>query len=399
MADANIIHERLGTKFAQLWSDLGEQDRLDLLTYVACRPSLEQSLSAQIQSLPIVLVNPRGKEWRNPDQVVAPKWVAVTPPRLLPEQKPVIRGVPEDLVGLWNRWCGINSLDAIVLTLVQQVKVHRSDTWASFAKELYDWLDRLSQSVNTDDHESYHVLQEVSWVLARKGTEIGFLAPSHVVIHDGADVLSQRFWVAACPLPRFVGHSFEQFGFVKSPLPTTENLIALADCLQLTTVSDGRALCSIYQLILDMVADDDHLKALWLRIAGEKPVYHLFRGIHGPVSQMEVFLGDEKFGEDYDNVLFCLKATSQLPKGLVKTYRELEVENRPTVHQAVSALCRFTGSQRQLRTAYRGLVEIFLAGATDLVPSAEIQSTGLFWNLRTRRAMLLERRIWALETD
>ena len=95
----------------------------------------------------------------------------------------------------------INSLDAIVLTLVQQVKVHRSDKWMSFARELYDRLDRLSQSDHTDDHESCHARQEVSWVLARKANESVSL-PRLRLLSTMEPSPFPAIWVAACPLPR-----------------------------------------------------------------------------------------------------------------------------------------------------------------------------------------------------
>src|SRR5206468_2822861 len=97
----------------EVWSGLGDGDRLQLLRYVG-----ERNLAAQLRraaaTLDAVLVATRPPSWKPPAQALAPKWEATQPPHLAAESRPTLKEMPSAVVEAWSEWCGVRTFSDVL---------------------------------------------------------------------------------------------------------------------------------------------------------------------------------------------------------------------------------------------------------------------------------------------
>ena len=126
--------------FAGIWSKLGSDARIDLLSWLGRQKTV---LPPEAVSLDTILVGEKKGEWVRPDNIIAPRWASLAPPNLSAARIPHTRGIPKEVLRLWDEWCGIRDLDAVVESVVRATCNLPRDTWPSASEHFADWLDRL----------------------------------------------------------------------------------------------------------------------------------------------------------------------------------------------------------------------------------------------------------------
>jgi len=362
--DAGVCDTRLRSGFTGIWRTLEKPNRLKLLEYVGGRADLAKALAAEVTTEPVVLI--ADGRWASPASVVCPKWLDTKPTNLPAGAQPFRDGVPANVLSLWDAWCGIADFGQILETILDHIQTMGRQRWSSAAAELYGWIDRAASWSGLPPSDLQTALGDLPWVCAERGAEVGFLPPTEVIVHPGAQVLKLRFWVAT-RLPANVEKMTPTPGFLKAPEPSEENIAALVECLVAANEADPQGLVSVYSLIAEMLSENDRLTPVWDRLAATQPVFHLFRGSGQPVTRLGIFLGSSRHQDDIGSQILCLKRSQEnLPKGLRQTFQRLGVPESPTAEQAAHALCTISGPVKDHRATYEALVALLVDSEVEV---------------------------------
>ena len=112
--------------FASGWKKLGTEARLGMLSWLGRQ---KNTLLAEAVRLDTVLVGEKKGEWVRPDNIIAPRWASLAPPNLPASKIPHTCGIPKEVLRLWDEWCGIRDLDAVVESVVRATRDLPRDTW------------------------------------------------------------------------------------------------------------------------------------------------------------------------------------------------------------------------------------------------------------------------------
>jgi hypothetical protein len=340
--------ERVLANFAGVWTQLGSDARIDLLSWFARQKS---TLPAQAVNLDTVLVGEERGEWVRPGKVIAPRWVRSSPPSLPSARIPRTRGISSEVLQLWNEWCGICNLNDIVDAVVQATCELPRNRWPEASGQLGDWLDRLATQHGAQTVAD--AIQHLQWMLSRRDNQLEFHRASVVLDHPGAEVLQQKFWVIQGKMPRSLSGLVETHRLSGTP----ETLGLIASCLASATRAHPKATESVYMLLADIVSDESAAET-WHRLALSQPVYRLFRNPDRVVSGEELFVGEAGQSEDFGSLLHCFGTGDDSKRHIRHLYRKLGVAVHPTASQLVSALTRLSGGGRAVDTIHYRLVDV-----------------------------------------
>ena len=182
--DSATMLSRLVGGFAGIWKKLGKEARLDMLSWLGRQKT---ALLPQALSLDTVLVGDKNGEWVLPENVIAPCWANLDPPSIPEARIPHTRGIPKEVLRLWDQWCGIRDLDAAVESVVRATSDLPRDKWPIASQHFSDWLERLVEQQG--EQAVADALRNRAWVLSRRGDNLEFHRPSDVIDHPGAEVL------------------------------------------------------------------------------------------------------------------------------------------------------------------------------------------------------------------
>ena len=368
--DAATLLSRIVADFSAIWAGLERKGRLALLAWLGDKDAV---LPADALNLDTVLVG-EGGEWVSPAAVIAPSWISPAPPNVPAISVARTIGVSQPVLRLWDRWCGLRDLDAVVGWVVRQTCELPREDWPLAAKRLVRWLDEVAGQKGAEAVAA--ALLNLAWVPARRREEFAFRPAKDVLDHAGADVLQQEFWVVAERIPTSFTRSIQ----TRRLDGTRDVLEAIARCLASSSSVGPMAALSVYELLVEL-RSEEQADGVWQSVARSMPVYRLFRNENrGPdrvVSGLELFLGDLELKEDFGEVLYCLGTGDDRRKNVRQLYRKLGLEIRPSAAQLVRALSHI--SRESSSAAVHGALADALKGMPpdDLQNLREIDLSGM----------------------
>jgi hypothetical protein len=338
--EASEFRSRVAADFGDIWSRLGTRARLELLAWLGENGGV---LPAGAPALEIVLVEAANGTWVPPSGVIAPSWASPTLPNVPARSIPRTAEVPQSVLRLWDRWCGLRDLKGVAAYVVGATSEVPREHWAEAAKRLSRWLDDLARQNGSEQVAA--ALLNLPWVLARRGDEYAFKLSNETVDHAGADILRHEFWVVAEKIPISLSPSVK----TRRLTGVRNDLEMIARCLASGASAGPAAAQSVYKLLVELTSDEQS-SAIWREIAQPAPVYRLFRSGEGHLDRLvsgeELFLGSQELNEDFGQVLYCLGSGDERKKSARKLYRELGVSVRPDAKQLVTALSRLQRDAR-----------------------------------------------------
>ena len=334
--DAERLWSHTVTNFAAIWPRLNTRDRLALLAWLGDN---DDALPADAPNLDTIFVGEGDGKWVSPSTVIAPSWASPAPPNVPAASVARTVDVPRQVLRLWNRWCGLRDVDAVVSYVVRKTCELPREQWPTAAKRLVRWLEEIAGQRSPDSVAA--ALRHLPWVLAKKRGELAFNPPKEVLDHPGAEVLRHEFWVVGEKVPT----SLTQLVQTRQLEGTRDVLEAIARCLASSSSAESAAVQKVYELLVELTVDEQASSA-WRTVARSTYVYRLFRNSDRLVSSEELFLGDEELKRDFGHVLYCLGTEDNRKKTARRIYRKLGVDIRPSVSQLVGALSRIPRESR-----------------------------------------------------
>jgi hypothetical protein len=338
--DVAGLRSRTVAGFSAIWSRLDTSPRLALLAWLGGK---DATLPADAHNLDTVLVGVGNGEWVSPSAVIAPSWASPAPPNVPATSIALTVGIPQQVLRLWDQWCGLHDLDGVVGCVIRKTSEHPPEQWPAAAKRLARWLEDLSGQKGVNAVMA--ALRDLPWLLARKGEEFAFRSPKDVLDHTGAEVLRHEFWVVAEKIPTSLARSVQ----TRRVERTRDVIEAIALCLASSSTARPAAAQGVYELLVELTSDEQ-ASGIWNAVARSKSVYRLFRNTdRGPdrlVSGEELFLGDQDLKEDFGQVLCCLGVADDRKKSIRQFYQKLGVDIRPSARHLVGALSRLPRESR-----------------------------------------------------
>ena len=354
--DAAKLRSRTVDNFATIWARLGSKGRLALLEWLGGN---DAELPEDAPKLDTVFVGGATGSWVCPSTVIAPLWASPAPPNVPATSIARTVGIPRRVLRLWNQWCGLRDLDAVVGCVVHKTCELPRAQWQVGARRLTDWLETIAGEKGPDAVAV--ALRHLPWVLARKGGEFAFKPPKEVLDHPGAEVLQHEFWVVVQRVPTSLARSVQTLQLEGNRVA----LEAIARCLASSASAGSAATRTVYELLVELTSDEQ-ASGVWREVARSTAVYRLFRTPDpGPmVSSEELFLGDRELKRDFGQVLYCLFTEDDQKKSTRQLYRKLGVDIRPSVSQLVGALSRIARESRE-PAVYGALVDMLVGSPRD----------------------------------
>jgi hypothetical protein len=352
------LRSRTLANFGEIWSRLDTGGRLALLAWLA---NDDTTLPADAPNLATVLVGEGDGTWASPSAVIAPSWTTPTPPNVPAASIAHTDGVPQQVLRLWDRWCGVHDLEGVVGYVVRKTSELPREQWPAAAKQLACWLEELAGQKGAIAVTA--ALRSLRWMFARRGDDFTFQLPNEVLDHLGAEVLRHEFWVVAEGIPTSLARHVE----TRQLEGSRGVLEAISRCLTHSSSARPETARSVYESLVEMTSEE-RTKEVWRTIARSTPVYRLFRtGVHGPdrlVLGEELFLGDQEIREDFGQVLYCFGSGDDRRKTIAKLYRKLGVAGRPDAKQLVGALSRLPHASHN-PDVHRKLVDVLTGLSAD----------------------------------
>ena len=175
-----------------------------------------------------------------PSTVIAPLWASPAPPNVPATSIARTVGIPRRVLRLWNQWCGLRDLDAVVGCVVQKTCELPRAQWQVGARRLAEWLETIAGEKGPDAVAA--ALRHLPWVLARKGGEFAFKPPKEVLDHPGAEVLQHEFWVVVQSVPTSLARSVQTLQLEGNRAA----LEAIARCLASSASAGSAATRTVY---------------------------------------------------------------------------------------------------------------------------------------------------------
>ena len=139
--DAATLLSRIVANFSAIWAGLESKGRLALLAWLGAK---DAALPAGALNLDTVLVGEGDGEWVSPATVIAPSWASPAPPNVPAISVARTVGVSQPVLRLWDQWCGLRDLDAVVGWVVRSTRELPREDWPLAAKRLVRWLDEVA---------------------------------------------------------------------------------------------------------------------------------------------------------------------------------------------------------------------------------------------------------------
>ena len=220
--NAVTLRSRAVANFAAIWSRLAsDKDRLALLKWLGADDA-EQPADAP--NLDTVLVGEGDGKWVSPSAVIAPSWASPALPNVPATSIARTVDIPREVHRLWNEWCGLRDLDAVVGYVIHETCELPQERRQDGARRLICWLEEVAGERGPD---LVAALRGLPWVLARRGGEFAFKPSKEVLDHPGAEVLQHEFWVVAEKIPTSLARSIQTLQLEG----TRAVLVAIARCL------------------------------------------------------------------------------------------------------------------------------------------------------------------------
>jgi hypothetical protein len=367
---AAALRSRILVDFAGIWARLGSKGRLALLAWLGGK---DVALPANALNLDTVLVGEGDGKWVSPASVIAPSWASPAPPNVPATSVPRMIGVSQPVLRLWDRWCGLRDLDAVVGWVVRWTREVPCEDWPVAAKRLVRWLDEVAAQKGAEAIAA--ALCDLAWVPARRREEFAFQPAYEVLDHAGAGVLEREFWVVAERASTSLMRSIP----TRRLNGSRDVLEAIARSLTSSSSASPMAAFSVYELLVELTSEEQAYE-VWRTVARSTPVYRLFRNVNKGrdrvVSGLELFLGDLEVKEDFGEVLYCLGTADDRRKSVRQLYRKLGIEVRPSTEQLVAAVSRIP-RESSSAAVYGALVDAMNKVAqTDLLnlPRIDVSS-------------------------
>ena len=164
--DAATLRSLTVDNFAAIWSRLNsDKGRLELLEWLGDN---DAELPADAPNLDTVLVGEGDGKWVSPSTVIAPSWASPVPPNVPAARIARTVGISRRVLRLWNEWCGLRDLDAVVGYVIHETCELTHERRQAGARRLVHWLDEIARQRES----AVVVLRHSPWVLARKGGEL-----------------------------------------------------------------------------------------------------------------------------------------------------------------------------------------------------------------------------------
>ena len=203
--DAARLRSRTVDNFATIWARLdSHKGRLALLAWLGDN---DPELPADAPNLDTVFVGEGDGKWVSPSTVIAPSWASPAPPNVPAASVARTVDIPRQVLRLWDRWCGLRDLDAVVDCVVHKTYELPREQWQAGARRLVRWLEEIAGKRGSDAVVA--ALRHLPWVLARKGGEFAFKPSKEVFDHPGAEVLQYEFWVVVEKVPTSLARSVQ----------------------------------------------------------------------------------------------------------------------------------------------------------------------------------------------
>ena len=248
IVDGAGFRSRTVADFAAIWARLDNRARLALLAWLG---SKDAALPADAPNLDTVFVGEGDGKWVSPAAVIAPSWASPAPPNVPATSVARTADVPQQVLRLWDRWCGLRDLEAVVGCVVHKTCELPREQWPAAARRLATLARGNRRSEGSPDAVAA-ALRDLRWVLARKGDELAFKPPKDVLDHPGAEVLRHEFWVVEEKIPTPLARSVQ----TRQLEGTRDVLEVIARCLASGASARPAAAQSVYELLVEWTSDE-----------------------------------------------------------------------------------------------------------------------------------------------
>lgn len=345
---SDSVYQRFVSQFTDLWdSAKTKEDKHELMAFIEEQDAFDD-LRDVISALPIVQTQAKKETWTIPEEALTPDIANLNPP-LISETELPSKEVPDKIIALYNKICGINSFSLVFSQILSRLASGINHTRIS---EVYKWLSNLLNEKLISSDEMGDCLKTNKWVLANKGGVEDYLMPKEVLICDASSILKHHFYVPFLPIPDNLIKL--DIGFLRSLPETPDDLRGVCQAILESGTTDEDSYIALYKMIAKLLTDDE-FRDVWIGETSSNPLILTFREKKRFSSLYGLFVGNDEYNDDLSSNLLCLKK-SELPKSIENLYSKLGVETLPSISHLYYALSEFdvTGDSKE----YRKLVDL-----------------------------------------
>lgn len=346
---SDYVKQKFVSQFTELWDSVKtNEEKLELLVLIEEQDAFDD-LRDVISTIPIIQTKAQKETWTTPENALTPDIAKLNPP-LISETELPSNEVPDKIIALYSKICGINSFSLVFSQILCRLASGIKTTKIS---EVYKWLSNLLNEKMTSSDELVDCLKTNNWVLANKSGIEDCLEPNEVLICDASSILKYHFYVPVQPIPDNLIKL--DIGFQRSLPKTPDDLRGVCQAILESGITDEDSYIDLYKMIVKLLTDDE-LKEIWLEEVSNNPLLLTFREQKRFSSLYGLFIGNDEYNDDLSSNLLCLKKT-EIPKKVEKLYSDLGVETKPCIRHQYYALSEFDaqGDAKE----YRKLVDLF----------------------------------------
>nr|MDK2851463.1 sacsin [Candidatus Cloacimonadota bacterium] len=345
---SDSITQKLISQFAELWDTTKtKDDKFELLVFIEDQDAFDD-LRDVISTIPIIQTQAKKETWAEPTEALTPDLASLNPP-LISETELPSNDVPDKIIALYRKICGINSFSLVFPQILCRLASGNKSTRIS---EVYNWLSSLLDTKRISTDELTDCLKTNKWVLANKGGTENYLMPKEVLICDASSILKHHFSVPALPIPDNLIKL--DMGFLRSLPETPDDLRGVCQAILESSTTDEASYIALYKMIAKLLTVDE-LKKIWLEEASNNPLILTFREKNRFSRLYGLFIGNDEYNDDLTSNLLCLKNT-ELSKIVENLYLKLGVETLPSIRHLYYAISEF--EERGDPKEYRKLVDL-----------------------------------------
>ena len=358
---SDSVNQRFVSQYTDLWdSAKTKEEKLELLVFIEEQDAFDD-LCDVISVLPIVQTQAKKETWTIPEEALTPDIASLNPP-LISETELPSKEVPDKIIALYNKICGINSFSLVFSQILSRLASGINHTRIS---EVYKWLSNLLNEKLISSDELVGCLKTNKWVLVNKAGIEDVLMPEDVLICDASSILKHSFYVPSLSIPENLTKM--DIGFLRSLPETSDDLRGVCQAILESGTSDEDSYIALYKMIAKLLSDDE-LKEIWVEEASNNPLILTFRDKKRFSSLYGLFIGNDEYNDDLSSNLLCLKKT-ELPKIVENLYLKLGVETLPNIRHLYYALSEFdvTGDSKEYRKLVDQTVKQTPTNASDVI--------------------------------
>lgn len=327
------FNQRFVSDFQELWKIAKTKDqKQDTLNYIEVN-EIYEDLSILFQEMPVIQTMAGSDSWATPKDVLSPSIAALNPP-LIPKSEYPVNDNSQAIVQLYNRICGINSLNSL-LERILECNNHTSGH--KQVEQVYTWLSSLLEDSKIAELELTDCLKAHAWVLCTCAEIEKFLAPHEVLLSEAVEILGHCYFLPSVDIPNNLRKL--DLGFQRTIPETKEDLMKVCKAISCSEDAKNDSFLALYRMLAKLISDDD-LKETWLAESKENPLFFSFRDTTRFCSSSGLFIGNEKYDDDISENLLCLNK-SELPNGISKLYEKLGLSVEPETGHLLFALSEF----------------------------------------------------------